>query len=390
MIKTCPLSSVVNVSAGQPAPKTNEFAEEGKPFIRAGSLENLLNGSSLSDCEKIPDNTANRKRLRLYPKNTIVFAKSGMSATLGRVYLLSEPAYVVSHLAALVPTELCDPIFLTYWLRKNPPSHLINDTAYPSIRIGEIENIQIPDFSLEKQRHIAKIIDKADGIRRKRERALDMVDKVVRSAFLQEFGHPLDPGGKLNRSELGIYCDFFAGNSLPKGEKFVGQDEGLFLIKVSDLNSPGNEVSIQSAKHWAPNRAAIKGGVVAPRGAVVFPKRGGAIATNKKRLLERDSVLDPNLMAVAPKSDSPISNQYLRTWFELIDLQTISSGSSVPQLNKKDLSPLAFSVPSKENIKWFNGIFSFSNDLKVRLRSALNEADELFMSVSGSAFRGEL
>lgn len=288
-----------------------------------------------------------------------------------------------------------DSRYLYYFLRQDRirtdgENQMTGSAGQKRVPRGFLDQLKIPLPEIEEQRRIAAILDKADGIRRKREQALAMADNAVRSAFLQKFGHPLDPNSKLKRSELGIFCDFFAGNSLPKGEEFVGQDDGLFLVKVSDLNSPGNEVSIRSAKLWAPDKASVKGGVFAPHGAVVFPKRGGAIATNKKRVLERDSVLDPNLMAVAPKADSPISNHYLRTWFELIDLQTISSGSSVPQLNKKDLAPLAFGVPSRGDIEWFNGVFSFSNELKSRLRSALNEAEELFSSLSARSFRGEL
>ena len=52
MIARCSLGSVVAVLAGQPAPKANEFSDEGIPFIRAGSLENLLNGGKLADCER--------------------------------------------------------------------------------------------------------------------------------------------------------------------------------------------------------------------------------------------------------------------------------------------------------------------------------------------------
>jgi len=390
MIKTCSLGSVVDVSAGQPAPKSNEFGNEGLPFIRAGSLENLLNGGSLADCDKLPPSTAARKRFRVYPRDTIVFAKSGMSATLGRVYRLPEPAHVVSHLAALVPTGKYDPAFLTYWLRKNPPSHLIKDPAYPSIRVGDIAEVEIPAVPLAEQERISGILDKADRIRRKREQSLRLADEVVRSSFLERFGHPLDPNSHLVRSDLGEHCNFFAGGSLPKGEAFAGQEDGLLLIKVSDLNASGNEVTIGTAKLWTPSRSTAKGGVIAPRGSVVFPKRGGAIATNKKRVLERDCVLDPNLMAVAPKPNSVISNNYVRTWFELIDLASISSGSSVPQLNKKDLAPLAFGVPEREAVDWFDGVFVRTDRMKRHLSAALAEADALFASVSQRAFRGEL
>ena len=390
MSETIPLGEVVDVSAGQPAPKPNEFSDYGYPFIRARSLESLLKGSSEDDCEKVCSNVAQNRRLKLFPRNTVVFAKSGMSAKIGRVYRLRQPSYVVSHLATLTPTGRYDSSFLMHWLKQHPPSHLINDDAYPSIRVSEIAGLRVPNLPIYKQRRVAAILDAADSIRRKREETIAMVDNFLRTVFLDRFGHPLNPNGQLESSKLGVHCNFFGGTSLPTGEDFTDQNDGLLLLKVSDLNSPGNETVIKSAKLWAPSRIAVKGGVIAPGGAVVFPKRGGAIATNKKRVLGRESVLDPNLMAVVPKADSVISKEYLHVWFDLIDLQTISSGSSVPQLNKKDLAPLAFGVPKRESVKWFSNIYEFVRDLKGSLRFALVEADLLFSSLSQRAFRGEL
>ncbi|MFN7276041.1 MAG: helix-turn-helix domain-containing protein, partial [bacterium] len=54
------LGKVVDVSAGQPAPKPNDFSDDGFPFIRAGSLEGLLSGQTENDCEKIDAETARR------------------------------------------------------------------------------------------------------------------------------------------------------------------------------------------------------------------------------------------------------------------------------------------------------------------------------------------
>ena len=188
MMTTIPLGKVVDVSAGRPAPKPNEFSDRGHPFIRAGSLEGLLNGKTEQDCEKIDEPIAKRNGLKLYPKDTVLFAKSGMSAKLGRVYRLREPSYVVSHLAALSPTGKFDPSYLTHWLRSHPPSRLINDDSYPSIRISEIAGLEVPDIDLNEQRRIAAILDKADGILRKGDQLRLMLVGLVRSAFAEMFG----------------------------------------------------------------------------------------------------------------------------------------------------------------------------------------------------------
>src|SRR4051794_38333763 len=121
-VSTTHLGKVVDVSAGQPAPKPNDFSDDGYPFIRAGSLEGLLSGQTEDDCEKLDTETARRYRMRLYPRDTILFAKSGMSAKIGRVYRMRQPAYVVSHLAALAPIGKYEPSYLAHWLRAHPPS----------------------------------------------------------------------------------------------------------------------------------------------------------------------------------------------------------------------------------------------------------------------------
>jgi type I restriction enzyme S subunit len=161
-------------------------------------------------------------------------------------------------------------------------------------------------------------------------------------------------------------------------------------LKVGDLNLPGNDQTVMSARQWLSEKARTGAAIVAPKDAIVFPKRGGAIATNKKRVLGRSCILDPNLMAVAPKPDSPVSFPYLRVWFELLDLASISNGSTVPQLNKGDLYPLEMSMPDKENLLAFDRLFHGVNRVRAKHADDLISAAALFSSLSQRAFRGEL
>src|SRR5690606_4591313 len=116
----------------------------GIPFIRAGSLEDLLNGREETDLPKVNEEIAKEYRLKLYQPNTIVFAKSGMSALKGRIYKLKNPCYVVNHLATLELKENAIPDYVIYTLRYFSPVKLINDNAYPSLKQSVIENYEIP------------------------------------------------------------------------------------------------------------------------------------------------------------------------------------------------------------------------------------------------------
>ena len=108
------LGDVCNVGAGQSAPNKDTFSTNGIPFIRAGSLETLSEGTPENALEKLTPEAAAQNGLKLYPADTVVFAKSGMSANIGRIYKLKNPCYVVSHLATLVTTNQYNATYLMY------------------------------------------------------------------------------------------------------------------------------------------------------------------------------------------------------------------------------------------------------------------------------------
>lgn len=117
-------------------------------------------------------------------------------------------------------------------------------------------------------------------------------------------------------------------------------------IKVSDMNLPGNEIEFRTAnlERQLPEKEAHKRTV--PANSIVFPKRGAAIATNKKRLTTGYTVLDPNLIAVMPTN--AVHHRYLFHWFNTFDLKKITDPGPTPQLNKKDIAPLKFPMPPIE------------------------------------------
>lgn len=208
------------------------------------------------------------------------------------------------------------------------------------ITLNVLRDLDVPVPPIREQKRIAAILDKADSLRRRRKEAIRLADEFLRAAFGDLFGDPMANDKGLPVRLLGDVCRFYAGNSLPTGEPFKGQIGGVLHIKVGDMNLPGNEADIHIAREWSSSGA---GGIIAPEGAVLIPKRGGAIATNKKRVLRRSCALDPNLMAIGAGDE--LREEVLLEWFKQFDLSSISSGSAVPQLNKGDLAPLKITVP---------------------------------------------
>ena len=185
------ISDFAEVFAGGGAPQNaNDFSEDGIPFLRAGSLPKLLYGAKESDLEKITNEVAKKHRLQLHQKGSVVFAKSGMSATKGHIYRLKNDCYIVNHLAVIKPNAICDSKYLEHALKQYSPTSLILDAAYPSIRLSDISDFKIPLPPLAEQQRIAAILDKAEDIKRKREQAIAKLDELAQNTFVDMFGDP--------------------------------------------------------------------------------------------------------------------------------------------------------------------------------------------------------
>lgn len=118
----------------------------------------------------------------------------------------------------------------------------------------------------------------------------------------------------------------------------------IHWFKVGDMNRLGNEERLVAAQCAFASKAAESLGLkVAPAGTIVFPKRGGAIATNKKRRLGVAASYDLNLMGLVP---SNVIADWLWLWFSGIDLGRLSDGSNVPQINNPDIAPLPVPLPT--------------------------------------------
>lgn len=169
------------------------------------------------------------------------------------------------------------------------------------------------------------------------------------------------------------------------------QGEGVNVagIKVSDMNTEGNESIIAHARVERTLPAGVVKKRCAPPGTIVFPKRGAAIATNKKRFTTTWSVFDPNVIGVL--ADSELNSMYLFYWFQMFNLQTITEPGPTPQLNKKHLDPLSVQVPPTSNeqqeIVDILDAVDQKIDLQRRKKAVL---EELFKSLLHKLMTGEV
>lgn len=142
---------------------------------------------------------------------------------------------------------------------------------------------------------------------------------------------------------LGFISCWAIGSGFPKKEQGLDEEEILFS-KVSDMNLVGNEKFITSTVNTVSletcNRLKLK---IHSQGTVIFPKIGGAIATNKRRILIKSTVIDNNCLGVTPLCG--ISSEYLFLYLTSIDFTKYQVGTSVPALGQGTLELIKLGLP---------------------------------------------
>ncbi len=192
--------------------------------------------------------------------------------------------------------------------------------------------------------------------------------------------------------KLGEACEIVSGNT-PKGLELISNEGEIQFYKVSDMNLVGNEIRMVKSNLKLTieeiRKLKIK---IYPKGTVIFPKRGGAILTNKKRILSQDSSFDLNVMGILPKEI--LSNNYLFYWIQKLDLSKIYDGSNVPQINNKNVAPLEFPIPPLPTqlliVAKIEELFSELDKSIEYLRLAQQQLKTYRQSVLKWAFEGRL
>ncbi|WP_051358712.1 MULTISPECIES: restriction endonuclease subunit S [unclassified Afipia] len=137
------------------------------------------------------------------------------------------------------------PRYLYHWFATDRTQQLARSfgqqtTNISNLNQGRCLELEIPLPPLPEQRRIAAILDKADDLRRKRKRALELLDGLTQSIFLEMFGDPVSNPKGYNQTLFGCVGQLDRGVSKhrPRNDpKLLG---GPYpLIQTGDVANSG-------------------------------------------------------------------------------------------------------------------------------------------------------
>ena len=168
---------------------------------------------------------------------------------------------------------------------------------------------------------------------------------------------------------------FKSGAGFPVSEQGEQNTEVPF-IKVSDMTTPGNEIWIECANSTVSQETAARlGAFVFPEETIVFPKVGGALLTNKRRLLRKPSCIDNNVMGCVING---LELQYAFILLQQLDLGRLAKPGPVPAIGEGDVREIKVALPpSKEQIALVVSVRHATDKLVHAIAAAQHEIELL-------------
>jgi type I restriction enzyme S subunit len=147
------------------------------------------------------------------------------------------------------------------------------------------------------------------------------------------------------RARLGEVCTVLSGYGFPR--ELQGRACGAVpFFKVGDISAAwraGQRVLREAEHYITESEAQGLGARVLPADTVVFAKIGAAIALNRRAMLGQGSLVDNNVMGLAPGAS--VDPVYLYYYMCTQRLGELTRGGVVPSLRRSDVSPLVLPLP---------------------------------------------
>ncbi len=231
----------------------------------------------------------------------------------------------------------------------------VNQASFTTVDLKKF-NLKVP--SLHEQKKIANFLNSINHKIKLLNKKLGYFKDFKKYCFQNLFSEKLRFKEFIDdwiKIKLGNLVKIYSG----KSPKNLIKDKGKFpYFKVEQLNDCSKFLKITP---YLINDSSL----LIKKGSVIFPKRGMAIMSNKIRILNQNSFMDTNLMALTV-NEKMMNNEFL--FYLLINerLSRIADTTSIPQLNNKHINPYLIYLPSlKEQEKIAN--FLSSIDKKIDL-----------------------
>ena len=251
--------------------------------------------------------------------------------------------------------------------------------------------LPVPLPSLEEQRRIAAILDKADAIGQKCQHALTLADDFLSSTFLEMFGDPVANPKSFDRAYVEDLCQVIS-DCLHKTPKHFDDPSPYPSVRSSELQN--GFIDLSSAKYVTEEEYIERIQRHTPVPGDIIYCREGARYGNVGLIEEGMTVCLGQRTMLFQAKEGVVTSEYL--WATLCSkglyhqAERKAGGAASPHVNIRDIRKFDCVLPPYELQLKFSSICQNVLRQRKKLVGQINEAEALKKSLAQKAFRGEL
>ena len=317
------------------------------------------------------------------------------SMSFGRPYIMATDGCIHDGWLVLKPRDrkLVDQDYFYHLLGSNTIYEMLSARAAGStvknLNTEIVSNLEIKLPPLDEQRRIAGILDKADELRRKRERAFNLLDDLTQSIFLEMFGDPIENTKQLPIAPLENVVS--STRKITYGILKPGPDHagGVPYVRVVDIRNSLIDVAglrrTTTAIAAEYKRSTLRGGdlLISIRGhvgrmAITPPECDGANITQDTARL---AISGANTEFVKAQLETDPAKHWMAQR---------TKGAAVKGINLGDLRQFPLILPPRELQDEFADKIGVVRMMLKKSTGQNDNLDFLFSSLQSLAFSGRL
>lgn len=310
-------------------------------------------------------------------------------------YIVNEKCWVNNHAHILKAKENLNLKYLMYYLNYNDLSNRITGTTRGKLTKSALNSIEVKLPSIEKQKKIVALLEKAQELIDKRKKQIEELDLLVKSKFIEMFGDPINNPMKWEVKKMkDISVNIMSGNT-PKGGEQVYVESGIMFLRSQNVWKNklllDDVAYIDQATHNKMKKSSLKN-------KDILMTKTGRINTENSSLgraamfLGEDDSANINGHVYLIRLQEQIINEfvlYILTSKEYRGYirSVCVGGIDKRQLNKEHIEDFPIIFPPIEKQKKFVSYVNQVDKLKFEMENSLKELKENFDSLIQKDFK---
>ena len=219
-------------------PRSEEFVEEGIPFIRAN---NLYDGNIVDEDMYFITQEKHSVLLKGHVKSGDVLITT--RGNIGQVAIVPdrhEDSNINAQIVLLRTKQEC--LFNRYLLwalqsqaAKEQYLALQTGTALKQLPVGKLEQLRIRVTDIEEQHKIARKLDQVHRLIKARQEELALLDNLIKARFVEMFGEPIDNPMNWPVKRLKELSSLITNGNTPKGGSENYIDQGIVFLRSQNV-----------------------------------------------------------------------------------------------------------------------------------------------------------